>query len=66
MIAQRALHMRTATGTTKDERDMDRLAEQIAEGRSLTVAATRLGISRWRADALWLRIVIRLGKQAEA
>ncbi len=49
---------------TKDDRDMDRLAEQVADGRSLALAASRLGMSAFRAQALWLRIVARLGKQA--
>jgi hypothetical protein len=51
--------------SAKDERDMDRLAEQVADGRSLNVAASRLGLSPWRAEFLWLRIVARLGPQAE-
>ena len=44
---------------------MDRLADQLAEGRSVTLAATRLGMSIFRAEALFHRICIRLGKQAE-
>ncbi|WP_338445920.1 hypothetical protein V5F89_12295 [Pelagerythrobacter marensis] len=51
--------------STTDEHDMDRLADQLAEGRSLQVAATRLGISIFRAEALFHRIVTRLGRQAE-
>ena len=51
--------------SAQDERDMDRLADQLAEGRSVTLAATRLGMSIFRAEALFHRICIRLGKQAE-
>lgn len=47
-----------------DERDMDRLADQLAEGRALPLAASRLGLSLHRAEALWHRIVILLGRQA--
>jgi len=50
--------------SASDDRDMDRLADQVAEGRSLNVAASRLGMSFFRAQFLWARIVARLGKQA--
>lgn len=52
--------------SAQDERDMDRLADQLAEGRSLNLAATRLGMSFPRAQSLWFRIIARLGPQAEA
>ena len=51
--------------SAKDEQDMDRLADQVASGRSLALAATRCGISIFRAEALWMRIVNRLGYQAK-
>lgn len=50
--------------SARDERDMDRLADQVAEGRPLPLAATRLGMSPFRATALWHRIAIRLVSQA--
>jgi hypothetical protein len=49
---------------SKDRTDMDRLADQVAEGRSLQLAATRLGMSIYRAEFLWAMIVHGLGKQA--
>ena len=51
--------------SAQDERDMDRLADQLAEGRSLALAATRAGMSIFRAEALFHRIKARLGAQAE-
>jgi hypothetical protein len=51
--------------SAKDERDMDRLADQMAENRAMQLAATRLGMSIFRAQWLWHRICIRLGSQAE-
>jgi hypothetical protein len=51
--------------SAKDERDMDRLADQIADGRPMHLAATRLGMSIFRAQWLWHRICNRLGSQAE-
>lgn len=50
--------------SAKDERDMDRLADQVAEGRSLAFAATRTNMSIFRAEWLWQRILNRLGEQA--
>jgi hypothetical protein len=50
--------------SAKDERDMDRLADQVAEGRALPLAASRCGMSIMRAEFLWRRITIRLGRQA--
>ena len=50
--------------SAKDDKDMDRLADQAAEGRSITLAATRLGMPAYRAEFLWHRIVARLGPQA--
>lgn len=56
--------MASAAISTSDERDMDRLAEQVAEGRSLSLAATRCSISINRAEFLWTCICRRLGPQA--
>ena len=50
--------------SARDERDMDRLADQVADGRALPLAANHLGMSIFRAEALWHRIVTRLGRQA--
>lgn len=47
-----------------DDRDMDRLAEEVAQGRSLATAARRIGVSIHRARFLWARIIARLGPQA--
>lgn len=51
--------------SAKDERDMDRLADQLADGRSLPLSASRLGMSYSRAQWLFFRIVNRLGPQAD-
>lgn len=42
---------------------MDRLAELVADGLSLSAAARRLGMSTFRRDALWARICFRLGEK---
>lgn len=52
--------------SAKDHSDMNRLADQIAEGRSLHIAATRLNMSFPRAQWLWFRILAQLGPQADA
>lgn len=49
---------------SKDRTDMDRLADQVAEERSLQLAATRLGMSIYRAEYLWAIILHDLGRQA--
>ena len=45
-------------------RDMNRLAEEIAQDRPLPLAASRLGLTPARAEYLWNRIIKRLGRQA--
>ena len=50
----------------KDDKDMDRPADQLAEGHSINLAATRLGMPGYRAEFPWHRIVARLGPQADA
>jgi hypothetical protein len=47
-----------------DEREMDDLAELVGGGIALPAAARRLGMSPFRRDYLWARIVARLGRQA--
>ncbi len=51
--------------SAQDERDMDRLADQLAQGRSLALSATRCGMSIFRAEWLFHRICNRLGPQAK-
>ena len=53
-----------AAVSARDETDMNRLADQVAEGRALHLAASRCGMSLDRAQFLWLRILARLGRQA--
>lgn len=51
--------------SARDTQDMDRLADQLAEGRSLAAAARRCGMSIFRAEALFHQIRYQLGAQAE-
>lgn len=55
---------RNPTPSARLIRDMDRLAEQLEQGRSLALAATRLGMSIEMGEVLFDRIVEGLGKQA--
>jgi molybdenum-dependent DNA-binding transcriptional regulator ModE len=54
-----------AATMAKDERDMMALAEAVANGASIARAARAAGMSPYRADFLWARIVARLGAQAQ-
>ncbi|WP_262708681.1 hypothetical protein [Sphingomonas baiyangensis] len=44
---------------------MNRLADRVAAGSSLSAAAKAIGVSKFRADYLWARIVARLREQAK-
>ena len=50
---------------SKDERDMDALAEQVERHGSISRAAKALKMSSFRAQALWKQICARLGEQAK-
>lgn len=50
---------------SKDERDMDALAEAVSAGKSIGAAARKAGMSKFRGDFLWARICARLGVQAQ-
>ena len=47
-----------------DEALMDRLADLVADGATVTSAGRRIGVSAVKADVLWMRIKARLGEQA--
>lgn len=49
---------------SKDERDMDALASCVSLHGSIARAAKQLGMSIYRAEALWMQICIGLGRQA--
>lgn len=48
----------------QDERDMDALAELVADGKTIRTAGIKLRLSALRCAWLWERIVERLGWQA--
>jgi hypothetical protein len=47
-----------------DESQMDDLAERVSRHGSIARGGREIGVSRFRADFLWGRIVARLGEQA--
>lgn len=49
---------------SKDEKAMDALAACVALHGSIAKAAKQLGMSKLRADALWMQICFGLGDQA--
>lgn len=49
---------------SKDERDMDALAEKVERHGSIARAAKQLGMSIYRAESLWAQICAGLGWQA--
>ena len=49
---------------SKDERDMDALAEKVERHGSIARAARQLGMSIYRAESLWAQICAGLGWQA--
>ena len=49
---------------SRDERDMDALADRVSAHGSVSRAARQLGMSIFRAQSLWMQIVARLGRQA--
>lgn len=49
---------------SKDERDMDALAERVERHGSIARAARQLGMSIYRAESLWAQICAGLGWQA--
>ncbi len=49
---------------SKDERDMDALADLVARHGSVARAARTLKMSSFRAQALWMQICARFGDQA--
>jgi molybdenum-dependent DNA-binding transcriptional regulator ModE len=49
---------------SKDERDMDALADLVARQGSIARAARTLKMSSFRAQALWMQICAGLGEQA--
>lgn len=48
-----------------DDRAMDELAERVSAHGSIARAARAMGVSTYRAAALWGRICARLGRQAD-
>lgn len=50
---------------SRDDTDMNTLADLVGGGLSLSAAARRMGISTFRREYLWQRIVARLGWQAK-
>ncbi len=49
---------------SKDERDMDALAEKVERHGSIARAARQLGMSIYRAESLWAQICAGLGWQS--
>lgn len=49
---------------SRDERDMDALAEKVERHGSIARAAKQLGMSIYRAESLWAQICAGLGWQA--
>lgn len=49
---------------SKDERDMDALAEKVERHGSIARAARQMGMSIYRAESLWAQICAGLGWQA--
>ena len=47
-----------------DNAAMDMLAEEVSRHGSLSRAARKIGVSSFRAQALWARILARIGPQA--
>lgn len=50
---------------SKDEQDMDALAELVARHGSIARAARTLKMSIYRAESLWAQICAGLGRQAK-
>jgi len=50
---------------SRDELDMDRLAEKVAQHGRIGTAARQIGVSKFRADALWAQIIHQIGRQAQ-